>query len=141
MNKKYIVRLSDTEREVLRDVIKQLKGSSQKVRRAQILLKADVDGPGWTDEKSRVQTVESIRQRLVTEGFEVTLNGRKPDKPPRKKTCDGEQEAKVIALRLGAPPQGFANWSLRLLADRVVELQIVETVCHETIRQTLKKMA
>src|SRR5215217_236060 len=101
MNKKYIVRLSDTEREVLRDVIKQLKGSSQKVRRAQILLKADVDGPGWTDEKSadafscRVQTVESIRQRLVTEGFEVTLNGRKPDKPPRKKTFDGEQEAKV----------------------------------------------
>jgi hypothetical protein len=73
MKKKYIVRLLDTEREVLRDVIKQLKGSSQKVRRAQILLKADVDGPGWTDEKSadafscRVQTVESIRQRLVTE--------------------------------------------------------------------------
>ena len=147
MKKKYIVRLLDTEREVLRDVIKQLKGSSQKVRRAQILLKADVDGPGWTDEKSadafscRVQTVESIRQRLVTEGFEVTLNGRKPDKPPREKTFDGEQEAKVIALRLGSPPKGCANWSLRLLADRVVELQIVETVCYETIRQTLKKTA
>jgi hypothetical protein len=81
-----------------------------------------------------------MRQRLVTEGFEVTLNGRKPDQPPRKKTCDGEQEAKVSALRRGSPPQGFANWSLRLLADRVVALQIVETVCHETIRQTLKKM-
>jgi len=146
MNKKYIVRLADTERRVRRDVIKQLKGSSQKVRRAQMLLKADVDGPRWTDAKSadafscRVQTVESIRQRLVTEGFEVTLNGRKPDKPPRKKTFDGEQEANVIALRLGSPPQGFATWSLRLLADRVVELHIVETVCHETIRQTLKKM-
>jgi hypothetical protein len=147
MNKKYIVRLSDTEREVLQDVIKQLKGSSQKVRRAQILLKADVDGPGWTDDQSaaafccRVQTVESMRRRLVTEGFAVTLNGRKPDHPPREKTFDGEQEAKVIALRLGSPPQGFANWSLRLLADRVVELQIVATVCHETIRQTLKKTA
>lgn len=146
MNKKYIVRLSDTEREVLRDVIKQLKGSSQKVRRAQLLLKADVDGPGWTDAQSadafscRVQTVESLRQRLVTEGLEAALHGRTPDKPPRDKTFDGEQEAKVIALRLGSPPPGFANWSLRLLADRVVELQIVETVCHETIRQTLKKM-
>jgi hypothetical protein len=78
---------------------------------------------------------------VCTEGFEVTLNGRKPDKPPREKTFDGEQEAKVIALRLGSPPKGFANWSLRLLADRVVELQIVETVCYETIRQTLKKTA
>ena len=117
MKKKYIVRLSDTERAVLRDVIKQLKGSSQKVRRAQILLKADADGPAWTDAKiaeafaCRVQTVENIRQRLVTEGFEVTLNGRKPDKPPRQKMFDGEQEAKVIALRLGSPPKGFANWS------------------------------
>ena len=145
MHKKYSVRLLDTERAVLRDVIKQLKGSSQKVRRAQMLLKADVDGPGWTDAKSadafscRVQTVESIRPRLVTEGFEMTLNGRNPDKPPREKTFDGEPEAQVIALRLGSPPKGFVNWSLRLLADRVVELQIVDTVGDETIRQTLKK--
>src|SRR5712692_10824879 len=91
MNKKYIVRLSDTEREVLRNVIKQLKGSSQKVRRAQILLKADVDGPGWTDEKSadafscRVQTVESIRLRLVTEGFEVTTQW-----PEARQTATGK---------------------------------------------------
>lgn len=147
MNKKSIVRLSDAEREVLRDVIKQLKGSSQKVRRAQMLLKADVDGPGWTDAKSadafscRVQTVESLRRRLVTEGGAGTLKGRKPDKPPREKTCDGEQKATVMALRLGSPPKGVANWSVRLLADRGVELQIVETVCHETIRQTLKKTA
>ena len=147
MIKKYIVRLSEQERQVCQEVVKKLKGTSQKVRRAQILLKADADGPGWTDARiaeafsCRVQTVESIRQRLVTEGFEVTLNGRKPDKPPREKTFDGEQEAKVIALRLGAPPKGFANWSLRLLADRVVELQIVDTVCYETIRQTLKKTA
>src|SRR2546426_11472896 len=105
MNKKYIVRLLDTEREVLRDVIKQLKCSSQKVRRAQILLKADVDGPGRTDDKSadafscRVQTVERIRQRLGTEGFEVTLNGPKPSKPPPGKTRDGEQGAKEVGQR------------------------------------------
>ena len=147
MNKKYLIRLSDPEREVLRDVIKQLKGSSQKVRRAQMLLKADGAGPGWTDAKNadafscRVQTGERMRQRLGTEGFEVTLHGRKPDKPPRKKPFDGAQAAKVLALRLGAPPQGCANGSLRLLADRGVELQSVDTVCQETIRQTLKKMA
>jgi hypothetical protein len=146
MNKQYIVRLSDTERAVLRDVIKQRKGSSQKVRRAQMLLKADVEGPGWTAEKSadafscRVQTVERIRQRLGTEGFAVTRNGRQPDKPPRKKTGDGAQAAKGIARRRGSPPQGYANGSLRRLADRVVELEIVDTVCHETIRQTRKKM-
>jgi hypothetical protein len=137
----------DTERAVLREVINQRKGASQKVRRAQMLLKADVDGPGWTDDKSaeafscRVQTVERMRQRLVTEGCEVTRKGRKPDKPPREKTCDGEQEAKGMSLRRGAPPQGGANGSWRRLADRVLERPIVETVCDETIRQTLKKTA
>src|SRR5438477_6820514 len=147
MVKKYIVRLTDEERETLREVIKRLKGSSQKVRRAQILLKADADGPNWTDRKiaeafgCRTKTVENIRQRLVTAGFEITLCGKKPDEPPRAKSLDGKQEAKAIALRLGKPPQGFANWSLRLLAQRVVELGIVDTVSHETVRQTLKKTA
>ena len=145
MKKKYIVRLTDEERKTLREVIRKLKGSSQKVRRAQILLKADAEGPNWSDKKiaeafsCRTQTVESLRQRLVTEGFEVTLCGRKRVKPPREKLLDGEQEAKVIALRLGIPPKGFANWSLRLLAERVVELEIVDSISHETVRQTLKK--
>ena len=145
MEKKYIVRLTDEERDVLRKVIKKLKGSSQKVRRAQILLKADADGPNWTDKTiaeaflCRTKTVENIRQRLVTEGFEITLNGKEREIPPREKRLDGEQEAKVIALRLGKPPKGFANWTLRLLAGQVVELGIVETVSHETLRQTLKK--
>jgi transposase len=145
MQKKYIVRLTDEERETLRLVIKKLRGSSQKVRRAQILLKADADGPHWTDQKiaeafsCRTKTVENIRQRLVTEGFAVTLNGKQRETPPRPKRLDGKQEAQVIALRLGKPPKGFANWSLRLLANHVVELGIVETVSHETLRQTLKK--
>jgi Homeodomain-like domain len=146
MQKKYIVRLSDEERETLRGVIKKLKGSSQKVRRAQILLKADADGPHWTDRRiaeafsCRTKTVENVRQCLGTEGFETALNGRKRETPPRAKRLDGKQEAKVIALRLGPPPKGFANWTLRLLAEKVVELSIVESVCHETVRQTLKKM-
>ena len=145
MQKKYIVRLTDEERKVLREVVKKLKGTSQKVRRARVLLMADADGPNWTDKKiaeavsCRTKTVENIRQRLVTEGFEIVLNGKKREKPPRQKVLDGEQEARVIALRLGEPPKGYANWSLRLLADRVGELGIVESVSHETLRKTLKK--
>ena len=147
MQKKYVVRLTDGERETLRSVVQKLSGSSQKVRRAQVLLKADVDGPGWTDSRiadafgCRINTVEKIRQRLVTEGFDVTLNGKPRETPPRQNLLDGEQEAKVIALRLSKPPKGFANWSLRLLAEKVVELSIVESVSYETVRKTLKKTA
>lgn len=145
MQKKYIVRLSDEERSILTDVIKKLKGSSERVRRAQILLKADADGPNWTDQKiadafdCRRQTVENIRECLVSHGFSVALNGKKRETPPRKKLLDGDQESKLIAMRLGSPPDGFANWSLRLLATRIVELEIVESISHETVRRTLKK--
>src|SRR5215469_6419214 len=147
MQKKYIVRLTDEERATLTEVVKKLKGSSQKVRRAQILLKADADGAAWTDTKiaesigCRTKTVENIRERLVTLGFAVTLNGKSREQPPRPKLLTGEQEAQVIATRLGPPPKGFANWSLRLLAETVVELEIVPAISHETVRQTLKKTA
>lgn len=110
--KKYIVRLSSEEKLILEDVIKKLKGGSQKAMRAQILLKADVNGPNWTDEKiaeaygCQVRTIEYIRKRLVTEGFDVTLSGKRPSKPPREKLLSGEQEAQLIAMRLGAPPAG-----------------------------------
>ena len=145
MLKKYIVRLTDEERALLKLFVAKLKGSSQKVRRAQILLKADADGPGWTDARiadafdCRTKTVENIRERLVTQGFAITLEGQKRAKPPREKLLDGNQEAKVIALRLGSPPPGYANWSLRLLADRVVELEIAPSISYETVRRTLKK--
>jgi transposase len=145
MQKKYIVRLTEDERKQLRSVIKQLKGSSQKVRRAQILLKADVEGANWTDERiaeafdCRIKTVENIRQRLIEKGFEETLNGVRRPHPPIEKLLDGEQEAQIIALRLGSPPKGYANWSLRLLSRRVVELEIVDRISHETLRRTLKK--
>lgn len=145
MEKKYIVRLTDCERNTLVEIVKRLKGTSQRVRRAQILLKADADGPAWTDMQiaeayaCRTKTVENIRQRLVERGFEETLNGKKRANPPTEKLLDGKQEAKVIATRLGPPPKGYANWTLRLLARKVVELEIVESVSHETVRRTLKK--
>ena len=146
MEKKYIVRLSDEERMELQCVVKKLKGTSQKVRRAQILLKADADGANWTDQEistaygCRIKTVENIRQRLVIEGFQIVLNGKKRNTPPTPKKLDGNQEAQIIAQRRGPAPKGFANWSLRLLAERVVELGIVESISHECVRQTLKKM-
>jgi len=145
MQKKYVVRLTDQERNELQDVVKNLKGTSQKVRRAQILLKADVDGPNWTDERiaeafsCRTRTVEKIRQRLVERGFEDTLHGLERAQPPVEKLLTGEQEARIIATRLGPPPKGYANWTLRLLARKVVELEIVDAVSYETVRRTLKK--
>lgn len=145
MNKKYIVRLTDAERETLCSITKRLSGSSQKVRRANILLMADADGPNWVDSQiseafsCRRQTVERVRKRLVTRGFDEALNGRTPKEPPRQRKFDGRGEAELIALRLGEPPEGYSNWSLRLLARKIVELGIVDGVSHETIRKTLKK--
>lgn len=147
MQKKYIVRLSDSEREQLVLIVGKFKGSSQKVRRAQILLKADADGPGWTDDHiaeafgCRRQTVENVRRNLCERGFETALNGVQRKTPPVEKLLDGKQEAKIIAMRLGKPPAGYANWSLRLLARKVVELSIAPSISYETVRRTLKKMA
>ena len=140
--RKYIVDLSDTERKVCQEIVKKLKGTSQKVKRANILLKAE---RSWTDAKiaealdCRTSTVERVRQRFVQDGFENTLHGKKRSKPPVEKLLDGEQEAKVIAMRLGDPPKGFGKWTLRLLARKVVELEIVDSISYQTIRRTLKK--
>ena len=145
MKKLYVVRLTDHERDELQVVIKKLKGTGQKVRRAQILRKADVDGPNWTDERiaeafsCRTRTVERLRQRLVERGFEETLHRVERALPPVEKLLTGDQEARIIATRLGPPPKGYANWTLRLLARKVVELKIVDSVSHETVRRTLKK--
>ena len=147
MQKKYVVRLSEPERDELRGIVKKLKGTGQKVRRAQILLKADADGPHWTDGQiaeafsCRTRSVEKIRQRLVEQGFEETVHRAQRAQPPVAKLLSGDQEARLIATRLGSPPKGYANWSLRLLARKVVELAIVDSVSHETVRRTLKKTA
>ncbi len=129
----------------MRKVVKKLKGSSQKVRRAQILLKADAEGPAWCDGKiaeaysCRLRTIEKLRQRVVIEGFESALNGKKRENPPRPCKLDGEGEAKLIAMRLGKPPAGYGRWSLQLLADQLVKLEIVECISYETVCKTLKK--
>jgi hypothetical protein len=147
MNKKFVVRLSDDERGVCQEIIKKFKGSSQKVRRAQILLKADADGPGWIDSRiaeafnCRVQTIENLRKRLVTDGFELALDGKKRQEPPTPCKLDGEAEAKLIAMRLGKPPAGYGHWTLQLLADELVVLEVVDSISHETVRKTLKKTA
>jgi hypothetical protein len=147
MNKKFIVRLTDEERCICQEVVKKLKGSSQKVRRAQILLKADADGPGWIDSRiaeafnGRVQTIENLRKRLVTEGFALALEGKKRQEPSTPPKLNGEGEAKLIAMRLGKPPTGYGHWTLHLLADELVALEIVDSISHETVRKVLKKMA
>ncbi|MGH7138916.1 MAG: helix-turn-helix domain-containing protein [Pirellulales bacterium] len=112
-----------------------------------MLLKSDADGPAWTDEQiaeafeSRTRTVEKLRERFVTEGFEQTLHGKQREKPATAKILGGKQEAQVIAMRLGPPPKGYANWTLRLLARKLVELEVVPAISHETVRATLKKTA
>lgn len=111
MNKKYVVRLTDEERNELAAVIKKLKGTSQKVWRAQILLRADVDGLNGTDNQiaeafgCRTRTVEYIRQRLVEQGFREALDRTQRRRPPVEKLLSGEQEAQIIAMRLGSPVQ------------------------------------
>ena len=145
MNKKYIIRLSDDERSTCETVIKKLSGSSQKVRRAQMLLKVDVHGPSWIDSQvaeafnCRTQTVENLRKRVVRDGFQQVLDGKKRALPPTLPKLDGEAEAKLIAMRLGSPPEGFGHWTLKLLAAQLVALEVVDSISPETVRQTLKK--
>jgi transposase len=145
MNKKYIVRLSDEERRQLTELTSKGKAAASKIRHAHILLKADADGPAWTDTKIAesfavsVNTVLGIRQRLVEQGLEAALNRKPQARPSRTPRLDGEGEARLMALRCSAPPAGRARWTLRLLAAQAVALDIVETISHETVRQALKK--
>ena len=143
--KKYIVRLTDEERKLCDETVDKLVGSSQKARRARILRQVDANGPNWTDRavaeafRCRVRTVENTRRRCVLEGFTKALQGQPRTASAVSKLLDGEQEAQLIALRLGPPPEGYGNWSLRLLAQQVVALGIADSISHETARQTLKK--
>ena len=147
MKKKYIVRLTDEKRQICDDTIDKLKGSSQKARRARILRQVDADGPNWTDRqvaeayRCRTRTVEKIRRRYVLEGFPLALDGRQRVAALVPNLLDGKPEARLITMRLGPPPEGYGNWSLRLLARQVVELGLVDSISHETVGRTLKKTA
>ena len=146
MNKKYIVRLSEEERQTLLDTISKGKAAAYKIRHANMLLKADADGPNWSDEQiadafsANRNTVRNLRQRFVESGMNAGLNRRKRPSASKPKTLDGRQEARLIALRCSEPPTGCARWTLELLADTLVELQVVEAISRETVRRTLKKM-
>lgn len=145
--KKYIIDLSQQERQVLKRFISSGRRSAQLFTRARILLKADQseEGPGWLDEQISqalditVQTVERIRKQLVEEGFDAVLKRQEYSQKVSRKRFDGDAEAHLIALSCGKPPKGRSDWSLRLLADRMVELGYVESVSYETVRKTLKK--
>ena len=140
-----MVRLTDSERDSLNSLVKKQRVAAQQGLRARVLLKTDAEGPNWTDAAIAnafdcgTKSIENSRERCVTEGFEITLNGQ-PRRCVRSKLLDGKQEAKIIAWRLGPPPPGFAHWTLRLLAAQAVTLDMVETVSHETLRRTLKKI-
>ena len=146
MNKKYIVRLTEEEREQLRTMIGKGKAAAYKIKHANILLKADADGPNWSDERIAEafsvhrMTAKNVRQRFVEKGLEVALNRKKRATPPTEKLLDGAKEARLIALACSTPPEGRKRWTLHLLADKVVELNIVNSISYETVRRTLKKM-
>ena len=145
--KKYIVRLSREERKSLKSLITSGKGPARIFTRARILLKADVgeEGPGWPDEKIAealdvtVQTIERVRKQLVEEGIEAVLRRRKYMQKVSRKKLDGDAEAHLIALACSETPEGYSRWSLRLLANRMVELGYVESISHEAVRRVLKK--
>lgn len=146
MEKKYPVILTEEERVHLRQVMVAGTAPARKLTHARILLKADqsLDGPGWVDERiaEAVEvsqpTVARVRKQYVEAGLEAALNRRAPRRVYRRK-LNGEHEAHLIALACSAPPAGAARWSLRLLADKLVELEIVESVSPQTVRRVLKK--
>jgi len=144
--KKYIVKLEEEEREELRRLIMQGQASARKLAHARILVKADSGegGLAWSDQaisealEVGTATVERVRQRFVEEGMQAALNRQKPSRrSPRK--LDGEQEAYLIALTCSAAEAGRDRWTLQMLADKVVELHLVDSIARETIRQVLKK--
>ena len=146
-NKRYVVELSREERDQLEHLLKQERVAAKKRMRAQVLLKVDEGehGPGWSHAQAadafdvHVNTVTSVAKKLVKEGLEATISRKKHSRPGRSTVITGEVEETLVALASGKPPEGRARWTLRLLADRLIELQAVDTVCHETVRKALKK--
>ncbi len=145
MNKKYVVRLDTQERNRLRELVKRGKAAAYRIKHANILLKVDAEGPNWCDEDTaeafgcHANTVRNVRQRFVEQGFEAALERKKQEHPPRERIFDGEKEARLVALSCSEPPEGRAAWTMQLLADRVVELEIVEKASAKTVERTLKK--
>ena len=143
--KRYIVRLTEAERERLRALTSKGKAAAYKIKHAHILLKADANGPAWTDRRIaeaigfHLRTVENVRCRCVLEGLEAALERKEQAHPRRERKLDGEGEARLIALACSEPPQSRDRWTLQLLADELVRLEVVESISAQTVRRTLKK--
>jgi hypothetical protein len=146
-NKKYIVRLDEPEREQLQHMVRSGRHAASKLTRARVLLMADQadDAPASTDQQIVTalgvtdRTVQNIRKRFVLEGLDASVHRKPQTSPSRARTFDGQAEAKLIALACSEPPEGRARWTMQLLADQAVALQIVESTSNETVRRTLKK--
>lgn len=146
MNKKYLVQLTADERAMLEELTRTGSASAAMQRHARILLKADTaeGGPAWQDTRIAeavevsVPTVERVRRHFVTQGLEPALKRKKPEGPPRRK-LDGAQEAHLIAVTCSTPPEGQQRWTLALIADKLVELGVVDSIARETVRTALKK--
>jgi transposase len=147
MKKKYIVTLTEAERQMLQAMLSRGKAAARKLMHARILLKADASsggGPGWNDDRIAeglevgTATVERVRREFVEEGLAAALEPRKSRRQYRRK-LDGDGEAHLIALACSQAPEGRSRWTLRLLADRMVELQQVDHLSYETVREVLKK--
>jgi len=134
MKKKYIVKLTENERLELDRLTRKGKVAAYKIKHAHVLLQADANGPNWTDEKiaqsfrCHVNTVHCIRKRFVELGLEVALERKKQDKLSREKILDGEKEARLIAISCSKPPKGHAKWTLKLLSEELVVLDIVDSI-------------
>ena len=143
--KKYIIRLTQAEREWLRDLVKKGKAAAYRIKHANILLKADADGPAWIGKRiaeafgCHVRTVENVRRRCVLQGLEAALERKEQARPRRERKLDGEGEARLIALACSESPEGRDRWTLELLADQLVRLEVVDSICAQTVRRTLKE--
>ncbi len=145
--KKYIIKLSREEQDTLKKIITSGRGPARMFTRARILIKADQGdhGPSWSDEQISdaldvtVQTIERVRKQFVEQGFDAVLSRRQYTQKVSRKKIDSNVETHLIALSCSEPPTGYVRWTLRLLADKIVELGYVENISHEAIRQTLKK--
>lgn len=144
-NKKYVVRLTAGERRELERMVKRGKTAAYKIKHANILLATDLNGPDWPDAKiaqafsCHPRTVENVRRRLVLEGLEAALQRKPQENPSHPRKLDGKGEARLIALACSTPPKGRDGWTLKLLADRLVQLEVVDTISDQTVRRTLKK--
>jgi transposase len=145
MKKKYIVRLREEERVALNALVSKGAAAAQKIKHANVLLKVDADGPAWSDEQAgevfgcAPRTVFSIRERFVEQGLEAALARKKRERPACEPILDGEKQARLVQIACSEPPAGRTRWTLKLLAEQLVALEVVESISAPTVMRALKK--